>query len=125
MADRPSQPDTARPVALPPPLQARGAEWYYAEGGKRVGPLTWPELQRLAAVGQLQPTDQVWRAGATTWVALAEAQEHPTAPSPAPARGAGPAPPSEEVLAAASRNLGPPFIASVVLVSLGVCVGML
>jgi hypothetical protein len=42
-------------------------EWYYSENGQQRGPVGAQELRRLAASGQLQPTDQVWREGMATW----------------------------------------------------------
>ena len=38
-------------------------QWYYAKGGQRSGPSTEAQLQQLAACGQLQPTDLVWKKG--------------------------------------------------------------
>lgn len=37
--------------------------WYYQRGDQCHGPVTSPELRRLAAAGELQPTDLLWREG--------------------------------------------------------------
>src|SRR5947209_3491605 len=44
------------------------AEWYYAEQGQQRGPLSFEELQALAAAGRLRPNDLVWHAGLTEWI---------------------------------------------------------
>jgi hypothetical protein len=43
------------------------AEWYYAKDNKRHGPLTEAQLHELAASGQLQPSDMVWKQGMQAW----------------------------------------------------------
>ena len=42
-------------------------EWYYARGNKQMGPVSAPELKRLATAGELRPEDLVWREGMTEW----------------------------------------------------------
>jgi hypothetical protein len=42
-------------------------QWYYEANGQQTGPVDLAELQRLAAAGQLQPTDLVWKAGMHQW----------------------------------------------------------
>jgi hypothetical protein len=42
--------------------------WYYAHNGQAVGPVTFDELQRMAATGQLQPADLVLQAGTQDWL---------------------------------------------------------
>lgn len=44
-------------------------KWYYSRGDSTVGPVSAPELKRLASVGQLGPTDLVWKEGMRDWVA--------------------------------------------------------
>ena len=44
------------------------AEWYYAKGGTRYGPVSMDQLKELAARGRLGPDDLVWREGLETWV---------------------------------------------------------
>jgi hypothetical protein len=38
-------------------------EWFYAHEGNEFGPFSSAQLKRLAASGQIQPTDLVWKAG--------------------------------------------------------------
>src|SRR5687768_3887589 len=47
-------------------------EWYYAVGGNQVGPVGSDELKRLAAAGELKPTDLVWRDGLSDWTAASK-----------------------------------------------------
>ena len=37
--------------------------WYYQRGDQRVGPVSSQKLKRLASVGDLQPTDLLWKEG--------------------------------------------------------------
>src|SRR5262245_33664273 len=57
MATRPA-PTPSAPVV---------AGWFYTQGGRRHGPIEWPELQRRATLGELLPTDLVWTEGMTNW----------------------------------------------------------
>lgn len=41
--------------------------WYYEKGGERQGPVAEEQLKELAASGQLQPTNLVWRKGMAEW----------------------------------------------------------
>ena len=43
-------------------------EWYYLKGNQRVGPHAFAYLQKLAAAGELLPTDLICRPGGTEWV---------------------------------------------------------
>ena len=43
------------------------ADWYYARDGQQAGPLQLPELQALAAQGQLGGSDLVWTEGMPQW----------------------------------------------------------
>lgn len=43
------------------------AEWYYAEGKEKVGPVTEAQLQELARSGGLARTDVVWKEGMAKW----------------------------------------------------------
>lgn len=54
--------------------------WYYALDGKKVGPVTEEEFQRLTAQGVITPQTLVWREGMADWeprgsVALSSAAE--------------------------------------------------
>lgn len=43
------------------------AEWYYAEGKEKVGPVTEAQLKELARSGKLARTDVVWKEGMAKW----------------------------------------------------------
>ncbi len=43
-------------------------EWHYSRDGEQHGPISQDELKALAASGQLQPGDLVWKDGMTDWV---------------------------------------------------------
>ena len=44
------------------------SQWYYAKGGRQLGPVPESELARLAASGGIDPaTDLVWREGMDDW----------------------------------------------------------
>jgi GYF domain 2 len=58
-------------------------EWYYADQGQQCGPVTFIDLQALAAEGRLRPSDLVWKSGWPDWVP-ASTQEGLFAPAPAP-----------------------------------------
>ncbi len=45
-----------------------GPTWYYVRNKQQVGPVSFEEMQRLAAAGQIIPTDLVWQAGTQKWV---------------------------------------------------------
>ncbi len=47
--------------ALPP-------QWYYSKNNKQQGPVSAEQLKQLAASGQLQPSDLVWKEGMGQWV---------------------------------------------------------
>jgi hypothetical protein len=44
-------------------------EWYYADQGQQQGPVTFADLQGLAAEGRLRPSDLVWKTGWPNWAA--------------------------------------------------------
>jgi tetratricopeptide (TPR) repeat protein len=60
------------------------AEWYYAKGKQRHGPVTDAQLRELVASGQLLPTDLVWKAGMKSWAAAASATTLFSEPPPLP-----------------------------------------
>jgi len=43
--------------------------WYYARGKQKLGPISFDQLQQLAASGELQPTDMVLQEDARIWTA--------------------------------------------------------
>jgi hypothetical protein len=62
------------------------ADWYYARGGDRRGPIALDELRALAARGELLHDDLVWRDGMAQWARAAERLElFPHADAAAPA----------------------------------------
>jgi hypothetical protein len=50
-------------------------EWYYSRGSEKLGPISSPELRELAALGQLQPTDLVWKEGFADWIAASRVKD--------------------------------------------------
>jgi hypothetical protein len=44
-------------------------QWFYSKGGQQQGPVSSQQLKQMAATGQLQPTDLVWKEGMEQWVA--------------------------------------------------------
>jgi len=42
-------------------------EWYYAQGDRKVGPISEAELKALAATGKLSADDLVWKDGMADW----------------------------------------------------------
>lgn len=44
-------------------------QWYYTRNKQQQGPVSQEQLKQLAAAGQLQPTDMVWKEGLPQWVA--------------------------------------------------------
>ncbi|HMF19936.1 MAG TPA: GYF domain-containing protein [Gemmataceae bacterium] len=49
--------------------------WYYTRDGKAMDPVSEAELKKLAASGDLQPTDLVWKEGMAKWVRAGSAKE--------------------------------------------------
>jgi hypothetical protein len=43
-------------------------EWHYIQNGTSRGPIAFSEMRRLAAGGELLPTDYVWAEGMVDWV---------------------------------------------------------
>lgn len=75
--------------ATPPPPPAAapapgGARWTVAMEGKTYGPFTDDALRSMIASGQLSPTAQLWRPGASGWAPLTDFPELGAAPSPPP-----------------------------------------
>ena len=57
-------------------------QWYYAEGGKQVGPVSEADFQNLINSGQITPHTLVWHAGMANWAAYGtlpplQAEGHP------------------------------------------------
>jgi len=83
-------------------------QWYYAQQGQRLGPVSSEQLKELAAAGRLQPSDLVWKEGMAQWAAadriegLFSAVQAPTpgSPPPLPPSGTGEMPPLSAAAAA-------------------------
>jgi hypothetical protein len=45
------------------------AEWHYSRGNEQYGPVSSAQLKQMAAGGQLQPTDLIWKDGMPGWLA--------------------------------------------------------
>jgi hypothetical protein len=76
------------------------SEWHYTQNGQPAGtPVSSAELKRLAASGQLLPTDMVWREGMANWVTAGSIKDL----FPAGSRAAEPAP-RERVATSRSRR---------------------
>lgn len=78
--------------------KAMEIQWYYSNQGKQLGPVPTERLKQLAASGQLQPSDMVWKEGMAQWAeashvkGLFPAVQAPPAAAPPPESQA-PAPP--------------------------------
>jgi hypothetical protein len=66
--------------------------WYYAQNGQQLGPVPSEQLQQLAAGGQLQPFDLIWKEGMPSWVEASTVQGLYQHPGPVPAAPRPPAP---------------------------------
>ena len=47
--------------------------WYYAEGGKQIGPVMEPDWNALVSGGTIKPETLVWREGMANWMPFATA----------------------------------------------------
>jgi hypothetical protein len=43
------------------------SEWHYSKNNQQQGPVSAEQLKQMAASGQLQPTDLVWKQGMSQW----------------------------------------------------------
>src|SRR5258707_15731751 len=59
-------------------------EWYYADGGQRVGPVNDTEFQTLCASGKIKPATLVWKAGMAEWQPLNAVNSSVSATATAP-----------------------------------------
>ncbi len=81
------------------------ANWYYAKGNDEVGPVTAAQLKALAASGELNPDDLLWKEGMGDWKQASDVSglfpkedapppaESPVVSPPLPAGGPEPPPP--------------------------------
>jgi hypothetical protein len=65
--------------------------WYYAVGGRSVGPLTLQQMSEELRSGRVTATDLVWTAGMTEWLPAGGVAQLFAPPIPLP-MPAGPAP---------------------------------
>ena len=49
-------------------------QWFYMKDGLEVGPVDTSELKRIAACGQLSPSDMIWREGLEAWIPASKAK---------------------------------------------------
>lgn len=49
-------------------------QWYYRKDGQKLGPVSSRQLKELAASGQLQPTDMIWREKLPKWAEARKVQ---------------------------------------------------
>jgi hypothetical protein len=70
------------------------AEYYYSREGERFGPVPGDQLKQLAASGQLEPHDLVWKQGMANWVEAARVKGlFPNSPQPPEVGATSAAPP--------------------------------
>lgn len=55
-------------VAASAPVD-ESSSWFYSRGGAHAGPVTFHDLQRMAARGEIGPDSLVWKSGMAGWVA--------------------------------------------------------
>ena len=60
------------------------AEWYYMNAGEKQGPVSTRQLKQLAATGELQPDDKIWREGLAAWAKASQAKGLFEGPKPPP-----------------------------------------
>jgi hypothetical protein len=69
-----------------PATQPPDQEWHYIRNGATHGPVLFPELRRLASVGELTGQDYVWAEGMPDWLPAANVP-HLFSPAAAQANG--------------------------------------
>ena len=76
--------------------------WYYADAGQQVGPISEAELEALAQSGKIQPSTLVWRDGLADWIPYGQikpgAAPEPTGLPPAAA-------PTDEIVCAECNKI--------------------
>jgi len=64
------------PRQSPPPLpQSTGAQFYYGDNGRSVGPFTQDEIRQKIATGVITQDTLIWKVGSPGWVALKDVPE--------------------------------------------------
>jgi uncharacterized RDD family membrane protein YckC len=64
-------------------------QWFYARNNQQAGPITWEQLQQLAATGAVAGSDLIWTQGMSTWLPAATVPGL-FAPPAIPAQGGAP-----------------------------------
>lgn len=75
LQSEPQPPQSGQPTELTPSggdSWEHTVSWYYARDGREQGPVTFAQLQQLAAYGELQPHDLVWAEGMADWIEAAQ-----------------------------------------------------
>jgi hypothetical protein len=89
-----------------------GQEWYIAQNGQRVGPISEAELRQQATAGKVQPTDLIWKQGMEKWVPARSVKglfapvsvPAAAAPPPLPPQSASPSPDGATAAAPAAAS---------------------
>jgi len=86
--------------------------WYYHHAGTQLGPVTFPQLQQLAAAGELDNDDLVWQQGMAGWVAASTVEglvqaAPPVSPAPPQAPAAPAAAPTAEPAVVSTATAAP------------------
>jgi hypothetical protein len=77
---------------LPSFGETMAQEWYVTLNGQQTGPLGAEQLKQMAASGQLQPTDMIWKQGMQNWVPAKSLKGLSFGGAPAPAPLPAPVP---------------------------------
>ncbi len=98
-------------------------DWYYARGGKQMGPVPSTELKRLAAAGELTPDDLVWREGLSEWAPAGSVrglfgdESQPAVPTDLPSKPVMPLEHQDEATPASEASLAaadvPPEVSAI------------
>jgi Zn-dependent protease with chaperone function len=83
----PPPPEASSPSPPPPPPEAESPvteeRWHYERQGERCEPVSFAELRHLAASGQVQPDNLVWKLGMAEWLPAAQVERlFPVRPEP-------------------------------------------
>jgi len=90
-------------------------QWYYAHQGQQSGPVSTEQLKQLAASGQIQASDLLWKQGMAAWAAAStvegvfSASGGPAPPPPGAAPGAPGIPPQPAQAGVGGYSVAMPF----------------
>jgi uncharacterized RDD family membrane protein YckC len=82
--------------------------WFYADGGRQVGPVEESALDDLVRQGVVRDDTLVWREGMASWQAHGMVRPRPAAPPPPPPAPAPPPPPPPPQPTYAQPEYAPP-----------------